>query len=139
MNTDMTPIKKLSPVSLAKVSAIYYAVGGLLTLVIDLAAGMEVLKVPLGFLTLFLGLKNRLHLSSSPLDAWRDFAIVLLHDSLCADGVGNWIFGCPDLQFRLGPFQCSDKGDNRPHLRLESVTTSPVSANVYQDLSHRPS
>lgn len=57
MNTDMTPIKKLSPVSLAKVSAIYYAVGGLLTLVIDLAAGMEVLKVPLGFLTLFLGLK----------------------------------------------------------------------------------
>ncbi len=43
--------------SLARVAAIYYALGGLLTLIVDLAMGMEKLTVPFGFFTLFLGLK----------------------------------------------------------------------------------
>jgi len=57
MDAEMRHIRQISPVSLAKVAAIYYALGGLLTLIIDLAIGMEKLTVPLGFFTLFLGLK----------------------------------------------------------------------------------
>jgi hypothetical protein len=57
MHPEMAPIRRVSAMSLARVAAIYYAVGGLLTLITDLALGMERLTVPLGFFTLFLGLK----------------------------------------------------------------------------------
>jgi hypothetical protein len=54
---EMGQIRRVSPTSLARVAAVYYALGGLLVLIIDLAIGMEKLTVPLGFVTLFLGLK----------------------------------------------------------------------------------
>jgi hypothetical protein len=57
MHAEMREIRQVSAMSLARVAAVYYALGGLLTLIIDLAIGMEKLTVPLGFFTLFLGLK----------------------------------------------------------------------------------
>lgn len=57
MSAAMRPITHISPKSVARLAAIYYAFGGLLTLVVDLAIGMERLKVPVGLFTLFLGLK----------------------------------------------------------------------------------
>jgi hypothetical protein len=55
---DMGEIRRVSLTSLARVAAVYYALGGLLVLLTDLALGMEKLSVPLGFVTLFLGLKS---------------------------------------------------------------------------------
>ena len=57
MDVEMRAIRQVSAMSLARVAAIYYALGGLLTLIVDLAMGMEKLTVPFGFFTLFLGLK----------------------------------------------------------------------------------
>jgi hypothetical protein len=45
MHAEMRQFRQVSTISLARVAAIYYALGGLLTLITDLAIGMEKLTV----------------------------------------------------------------------------------------------
>jgi hypothetical protein len=61
MNTEMRPIGVVSAVSLAKISAAYYALIGALMLVFDAVKGTPVLSAPFGFLVPLLHLTMNLN------------------------------------------------------------------------------
>jgi hypothetical protein len=50
MNAGMRPIDAVSPLSLARIGAAYYAAVGLVMLTIDAVKGTPLLSVPFGFL-----------------------------------------------------------------------------------------
>ncbi len=90
MHSQMCQIRRLSATSLAQVAAIDYALGGLLAFLINLAMAVDKPTVPLGFFTLFSGLKLKFTFS---LAQWIPAILVQLFFSTILYALTGWVSG----------------------------------------------